>query len=112
MTGVPRRYAGGLFLFAANSQTSGILPCSVPFSRCVINGRLGLHQWRRDAVGLAGLLYSEGDLVAGILPDKLGLQIIHHHVIVEGCLNHVHQLLAVQVDPRLLLLIVLSFLPS
>ena len=37
--------------------------------------------------------------MSGILPDKLGFQIIHHHVIVKGSLNHVHQLLAVQIGP-------------
>ena len=38
--------------------------------------------------------------MARVLPNQLGFQIIHHHVVIKGYPNHVHQLLAVQIGPN------------
>ena len=47
-----------------------------------------------------GLFTFEGNFVAGVLFDKLGLQIVHHHVVIKGRLHHVYQLLPVKVGPH------------
>lgn len=38
--------------------------------------------------------------MAGVLFDKLGLQIVHHHIVVKGRLHHVNQLFPVKVGPH------------
>ena len=50
-------------------------------------------------MGRVCLLHLKGDFVAGVFPDQKGLHVIHHHVVVEGRPDHVHQLLAIQVGP-------------
>ena len=55
--------------------------------------------YRKIFTVVPSLLNFECDLMAGILPDKLLLEVVHHHVAVERCFHNVHQLFPVQVGP-------------
>ena len=38
--------------------------------------------------------------MAGIFSNQLGLQIIHHHVVIKGRLNNIHQFLPIKEGPH------------
>ena len=37
---------------------------------------------------------------AGIFSNQLGLQVIHHHVVIKGRLNNIHQFLPIEEGPQ------------